>query len=130
MNNVIIETIVAIVANLAITIFGVFGAWLVLQIGKNQKLANISSAIDELTLATEITVLDLQQTLVDEIKEKSADGKLTKDEITALGDLLLEETLDKISASCIDVLKAAEIDVNALIKGAGEAIIAEMKKDE
>ena len=130
MNNVIIETIVAIVANLAITIFGVFGAWLVLQIGKNQKLANISAAIDELTLATEITVLDLQQTLVDEIKEKSADGKLTKDEITALGDLLLEETLDKISASCIDVLKAAEIDVNALIKGAGEAIIAEMKRDE
>ena len=36
MNTVIIETIVSVLANLAITLIGVAGAWLVTQIGKSQ----------------------------------------------------------------------------------------------
>ena len=38
MNTVIIETIVSVLANLAITLIGVAGAWLVTQIGKSQHL--------------------------------------------------------------------------------------------
>ena len=120
MNTVIIETIVSVVANLAITLIAVFGAWLVAQIGKNQQLNTINTAVGELTNAAE-------QTVVDGLKEASADGKLTQDEIANLGKLLLEGTLQKMSDSGIGVLKAANVDINAIVTGAGEALIAKIK---
>ena len=56
-----------------------------------------------------------------------SDGKLTQDEITNLGKLLLEGTLQKMSDSGIGVLKAANVDINAIVTGAGEALIAKIK---
>ena len=76
MTNVIIETIVSILANLAVTLIGVAGAWLMAQIGKSQHLNTINAAIGELTAAAETTVLELQQTVVDDLKAASAWGKL------------------------------------------------------
>ncbi|MBR0162484.1 MAG: hypothetical protein IJQ02_14545 [Oscillospiraceae bacterium] len=111
MNTVIIETIVSVVANLAITLIAVFGAWLVAQIGKSQQLGTINAAVGELTNAAEQTVMELQQTVVEGLKEASADGKLTQDEIANLGKLLLEGTLAKMSDSGIGVLKAANVDI-------------------
>lgn len=130
MNTVIIETIVSVAANLAITLIGVLGAWLVAQIGKTQQLKTINAAVSELTNAAETTVLELQQTVVDGLKEASADGKLTQDEISNLGKLLLEGALAKMSDSGINVLKAANVDVNAIVSGAGEALIARIKRGE
>ena len=128
MNTVIIETIVSVLANLAVTLIGVAGAWLLAQISKTQKLNTINAAVGELTNAAEQTVWELQQTVVDGLKEASADGKLTQDEITKLGKLLLEGTLAKMSESGIGVLKAANVDINAIVKGAGEALIAKIKE--
>jgi hypothetical protein len=130
MNTVIIETIVSVLANLAVTLIGVAGAWLVTQIAKSQQLNTINTAVDELTNAAETTVLELQQTVVDELKEASADGKLTQEEITNLGKLLLKGTLEKMSDSAMNVLKAANVDINAIVTGAGEALIARIKKGE
>ena len=130
MNTVIIETIVSVLANLAVTLIGVAGAWLVTQIAKSQQLNTINTAVDELTNAAETTVLELQQTVVDELKEVSADGKLTQEEITELGKLLLKGTLEKMSDSAMNVLKAANVDINAIVTGAGEALIARIKKGE
>ena len=129
MNTVIIETIVSVAANLAITLIGVLGAWLVAQIGKTQQLKTINAAVSELTNAAETTVLELQQTVVDGLKEASADGKLTQEEISNLGKLLLDGALAKMSDSGINVLKAANVDVNAIITGVGEALIARIKRD-
>jgi len=130
MNTVIIETIVSVAANLAITLIGVLGAWLVAQIGKTQQLKTINAAVSELTNAAEQTIWELQQTTVDGLKEASADGKLTQDEISNLGKLLLEGALAKMSDSGINVLKAANVDVNAIVSGAGEALIARIKRGE
>ena len=130
MNTVIIETIVSILANLAVTLIGVFGAWLMAQISKTQQLNTINTAVGELTAAAETTVLELQQTVVDGMKEASADGKLTQEEITQLGKLLLDGTLAKMSDSAIGVLKAANVDINAIVTGAGEALIARIKQKE
>ena len=130
MDTVIIETAVSVVANLAVTLIGVLGAWLLMQISKSQKLSTINTAVGELTGAAEQTVLELQQTVVDDLKAASADGKLTKDEIEMLGKKLIEGALSKMSASAMDVLKAANVDVNAIITGAGEALIAQMKAGE
>ena len=130
MNTVIIETIVSVLANLAITLIGVAGAWLLAQISKNQQLNTINTAVGELTAAAEQTVFELQQTVVDDLKEASADGKLTQEEIKNLGKLLLEGTLQKMSDSGLGVLKAANVDINAIVTGAGEALIAKIKKGE
>ena len=128
MNTVIIETIVSVLANLAVTLIGVAGAWLLAQISKNQQLNTINTAVGELTNAAEQTVWELQQTVVSDLKEASADGKLTQEEITELGKLLLKGTLEKMSDSAINVLKAANVDINAIVKGAGEALIAKIKE--
>lgn len=127
MNTVIIETIVSVLANLAVTLIGVAGAWLVAQIGKTQHLNTINTAVGELTNAAEQTVWELQQVCVEGMKEASADGKLTQDEIANLGKLLLEGTLSKMSDSAMGVLKAANVDINAIVTGAGEALIARIK---
>ena len=127
MNSVIIETIVSVAANLAITLIAVLGAWLVAQIGRSQKLSTISTAMGELTNAAEQTVLELQQTVVGGLKEASADGKLTQEEIAELGSLLLNGTLTKMSDSAMNVLEAANVDINAISTGAGEALIAKIK---
>lgn len=129
MENVIIETIVSITANLAVTLIGVLGAWLLMQISKSQKLSTINTAVGELTTAAEQTVLELQQTVVDDLKAAHADGKLTKEEIAVLGKKLLRGTMKKMSSSSIDVLKAANVDINAIVTGAGEALIAKMKAE-
>ena len=130
MNTVIIETIVSVLANLAVTLIGVAGAWLVAQISKTQQLNTINTAVGELTNAAEQTVWELQQTTVDALKEASADGKLTQDEITNLGKLLLDGTLAKMSDSAMGVLKAANVDINAIVTGAGEALIARIKNGD
>jgi len=127
MNTVIIETIVSVLANLAVTLIGVAGAWLVAQISKTQQLNTINTAVGELTNAAEQTVWELQQTTVDALKEASADGKLTQEEITNLGKLLLDGTFAKMSDSAMGVLKAANVDINAIVTGAGEALIARIK---
>ena len=130
MDTVIIETAVSVLANLAVTLIGVLGAWLLMQISKSQKLSTINTAVDELTNAAEQTVLELQQTVVDDLKAASADGKLTKDEIEVLGKKLIDGALAKMSGSAMDVLKAANVDVNAIITGAGEALIARIKRGD
>ena len=128
MTNVIIETIVSILANLAVTLIGVAGAWLMAQIGKSHHLNTINAAIGELTAAAETTVLELQQTCVEGMKAANADGKLTQAEIAILGKKLLDGALEKMSETSMGVLRAANVDVNAIITGAGEALIARMKQ--
>ncbi len=128
MNTVIIETIVSVLANLAVTLISVFGAWLLMQINKSQKLMTIHEAVDELTKAAEQTVLELQQTVVDDLKAASIDGRLTQTEINDLGKKLLDGTYAKMSDAGMGVLRAANVDINAIVTGAGEAMIAAMKK--
>ena len=130
MDTVIIETAVSVLANLAVTLIGVFGAWLLMQISKSQKLSTINTAVDELTNAAEQTVLELQQTVVDDLKAASADGKLTKEEVEVLSKKLIDGALAKMSGSAMGVLKAANVDVNAIITGAGEALIARIKRGD
>ena len=130
MNTVIIETIVSVAANLAITLIGVLGAWLLAKLSKNQHLSNINTAIGELINAAEMTTMELEQTVVEGLKAASADGKLSKEEIRDLGEMLLEGTIRKMSESAMNVLRAANVDVNAIVTGAGEALIAKMKANQ
>lgn len=128
MNEVIIETAVQILATLILTLIGVLGTWLTAKIAKRNELANINAATNEAIGAAQLTVLELQQTVVDGWKAASADGKLSKDEITQLGTMLIDKTMEKMSDSAKNLLTAAGVDITAIIKGAGEAMVQNMKR--
>lgn len=64
---------------------------------------------------------------MEELKHANADNKLTKDEIEKLGLLLLDKTKEKLSVPTYDLLNAAGVDIEAIIRGAGEAWIQDIK---
>lgn len=129
MTNAIIEVAVQVLSRLAITLIGVFGSWLLSKMAKKTQLANIQSATNELISAAQLTVLELQQTTVEKLKEAAEDGKLSEQEIKSLGEALLTGAKDKMSAPSIDLLIASGVDINKIIIGAGEALIAQMHKN-
>ena len=125
--DILIENAVNIATAFFIALIGVFGAWLTAKIGKATQLDTVNRAQQELIKLAQITVGELKQTVVDGMKAASKDGKLTKDEITQLGQLLYEKTTAKLSASAMDVLTAAQVDISALITGTAEHLIGQMK---
>lgn len=127
--DTIIEVAAQVVGTLLVTLIGVFGAWLTAKIGKRVELTNINKAKDELIIAAQQTVMELQQTVVEGMKAAAKDGKLSEDEITELSIMLLNKTKQKMSLPAIQLLEAAAVDVNAMIRGAGEALIAELHDD-
>ena len=127
--DILIENAVNIAAAFFIALIGVFGAWLTAKLGKATQLDTVNRAQQELIKLAQITVGELKQTVVDGMKAAHKDGKLTKDEITQLGQLLFDKTTAKLSASAMDVLTAAQVDISALITGTAEHLIGQMKED-
>lgn len=127
MENTIIETVVQIISALLLLLISLLGTWLTAKLAKRTELANIAAATDEATRVAQQTVMELQQTVVDNLKEASADGKLTKEEIAELRELLLDGAMDKMSDTAKNMLTAAGVDISAVIRGAGEAFIRQMK---
>ena len=125
--SILIENAVNIVAAFFIALIGVFGAWLTAKLGKSTQLDTVNRAQQELIKLAQITVGERKQTVVDGMKAANKDGKLTKEEIAQLGQLLYEKTTAKLSASAMDVLTAAQVDISALITGTAEHLIGQMK---
>ena len=125
--NILIENAVNITAAFFIALIGVFGAWLTAKLGKATQLDTVNRAQQELIKLAQITVGELKQTVVDGMKAAHKDGKLSKEEIAKLGRLLFEKTTAKLSASAMDVLTAAQVDISALITGTAEHLIGQMK---
>jgi len=125
--NILIENAVNITAAFFIALIGVFGAWLTAKLGKATQLDTVNRAQQELIKLAQITVGELKQTVVDGMKAAHTDGKLTKEEIAQLGQLLFEKTTAKLSASALNVLAAAQVDISALITGTAEHLIGQMK---
>ena len=129
MNEIIMETVLQIVATLLLTLIGVLGTWLTAKIGKRKELETIAAATWEATDAAQRTVLELQQTTVEAMKAASEDGKLSEAEINELGALLLEKALAQMSQPAKDLLTAAGKDITAIIQSAGEGMILAMKNE-
>ena len=120
MTETIIEIVVQVIGALAVTAITLAGAWLTSIIGKKTQLMNINIAKDEVISAAVITVGELQQTMVEHLKAASTDGKLTDEEITALGKALVEGTINKLSEPAHKLLAAAGVDLLDLIHGVAE----------
>lgn len=97
------------------------GGWVLRLLGRNTKLKNLVLAWERVCNAAQQTCAELQQTTVDEMKAQSRNGKLTDDQIKALGVMLLSKTKAKLDSMTVDLLTAAGADINAIIIGACEA---------
>lgn len=128
MFEAIILQVVNILAELAIMLIGVGGAWLTMQLAKRKGIETINAAQQEVITMAQITVGELSQTVVDKLKAAHENGKLDKSEITDLGINLINLTKAKLSAPTIALLEAAGVDIIALIRGAGEDWINSLKK--
>ncbi len=123
MLNVILENLVNILSAALIALIGIMGSAITLRLNERQKLCNVNLAQQELMEMTRQTVSELSQTVVDKLKESRTDGKLTENEIKALGNLLVEKTLAKMSKPTEKLLNSAAVDIIALIHGAAEEYI-------
>ena len=128
--EIIAENIIGWIVSVVVILIGSFGVWALKKIGKREGLEGISIATDEVIKMATITIGELQQTIVDDLKANAADGKLTKEEIAMLGEKLVEKTLEKMSQPVYDLLDAVGTDIIALIKGAGEDWINSLKNAE
>ena len=127
----VIPYILEILAYAAITAIGVCGAYLSAKAAKGKHLANIAAAIEQVTIAAQAVVGELQQTVVGVWKEQAEDGKLTAQQINQLKAALLTDTRNLLAAPVISLLEAAKVDINALITSVGEdAIRAIHAKDD
>ena len=99
MQDAIIEVITQVLATAFITLIGVLGTWLTAKVLKRVELTNINKAKDELVEAAQLSIM------------------------------LLNKTKQQMSLPAIKLLEAAAVDVNALIRSAGEALIAELHDD-
>lgn len=127
--NALIENGVQVAVSLVVALIGVAGTWLSIQIGKAKQLQTVQMATDEAKDAAITTVMELQQTVVDDLKAAAVDGKLTKEEIAKLKNDLLSMSMTKLSDTSVKILTAAGVDISAIIAGAGEALIKKMKNE-
>lgn len=127
MKDFLIEQAVGIAAYLLVTLIGLLGAWLSSKLAKKIELQNIKAATESVVTATQATVHELQQTTVEKLKAAHEDGKLTQEEIDALGDALLDITESKLADSVKGLLVGAKIDLENLIRSTAEAYIDKMK---
>lgn len=125
--NALIDSGVQILVALAVALIGVGGTWLTSQIGKVKQLQTVQIATNEAKDAAITTVMELQQTVVDDLKAAAVDGKLTKEEIAMLKNDLLSMSMAKLSNASVKVLTAAGVDISAIITGAAESVIGSIK---
>lgn len=124
--NALIENGVQVAVSLVVALIGVAGTWLSIQIGKVKQLQRVQLATDEAKDAAITTVLELQQTVVDDLKAAAVDGKLTKEEIAKLKNDLISMSMAKLSDTSVKILTAAGVDISAIIAGVGEALIQKL----
>ena len=125
--DVLIQYVAEIVALALITSIGIFGSWLLSKIKQKKGLENIGLATEQVLDASQKTVLELQQTLVEGWK-RAQNGKLTSEQVDELKAKVIEITMAKLARPTLDLLTAAKVDVLAMITSSAEAYVLELKK--
>lgn len=127
MHPILIEVLtklIEVLAALAVTGIGIAGTWLLGKLAQKKQFQNVADAVGLLTAAAQQTVQELQQTVVDDLK---SGGKLTEEQVDILKTQLVTMAEAKVSPAIIKLIEAAGIDVTAVIQGAGESMIWQMK---
>lgn len=120
MENMLIETIGLILGTIITGLIGIGFALL----NKYVNSGNLKDALIMMEQACNRTAGQLQQNLVNDLKEASVDGKLTKEEIERIGLNSLNIVKSEMSDSAKKAIEAAGLDLNTLIQNQIEAWVA------
>jgi len=123
MEHVLIDVAGTVLQAILLGLVAIAIAWLKSKV-KSERLLN---ALTELEQAAEITVGELQQTVVFGLKEAAADGKLSKEEIAELGQMSLSLVKARMSGAAQDLITAAGMDLNDLIRAQVEKQVLALK---
>lgn len=129
MKEILIEQAAQLVSTFITALIGILAAWLSAKLNHYIQLKNLTAALDTCLKMTQVTVGELQQKFVEEMKIANEDGKLTKDEIKELNSSLITYTKGKMTPELINVIVSAGIDINKFILDAGENYIQELKNE-
>lgn len=122
--EVTVQVITAVLLGVVSIAFAYVGKWM----GQNKKLETISSAMNQLEGVVQSVVGELQQTMVEGLKDASVDGKLSNEDIYDLGKLLVQKATEQLSNPAAATLEAAGIDIEGMIHSVAEAYIERIKR--
>lgn len=88
----------------------------------------LKAALDEAQKIADQVVASLQATVVDGLKAKSTDGKLSADDIREIADTAVEMFLSDVSQKTLEVLENNADDITAYISNLIESRLAQLKK--
>lgn len=95
--------------------------------GKTQNEA-LKAALDEAKTVADQVVASLQAGVVDGLKAKSADGKLSADDIYNVASAAIEMFCADISQSSLDLIEENADDLTVYIRNLIESRLAQLKK--
>lgn len=127
MFEAIMEAVVRVLTALVLALISVGGTWILRKIGDRVQTANIRRAVEDVIRITQMTVGELQQTVVEGLKAAHEDGKLTETEVKALQETLLNHVAERLSDPVCNLIEGAGIDIESVIQGAAEDWINSMK---
>lgn len=87
----------------------------------------LKAAIDEAQTVASTIVTSLQQTVVDGLKAKSADGKLTAEDAASVAEMAAQQFFNDISDKSLDLLEGHIPDIEAYIKRVIESQLLKLK---
>ena len=90
--------------------------------------ALVDDAIHHIAESTTTIVHELANTIVPEIKKASADGKLSKEDIMHVNDILVAKVKSQVSSQIQDVSKKAFSSISSFILAKGEKALLDLKK--
>ena len=122
--EVAVQVITAILLGTVSIAFAYVGKWM----GQTKKLETVAAAMSQLEDVVQNVVGELQQTMVEGLKDASVDGKLSQEDIYDLGRLLVRKTSEQLSNPAASTLKAAGIDIENMIHSIAEAYIERIKR--
>lgn len=122
--EVTVQVITAVLLGVVSIAFAYVGKWM----GQNKKLETISSAMNQLEGVVQSVVGELQQTMVEGLKDASVDGKLSNEDIYDLGKLLVQKATEQLSNPAAATLEAVGIDIEGMIHSVAEAYIERIKR--
>lgn len=88
----------------------------------------MKAAIEEAKTVADNVVAGLQASIVDGLKAKSADGKLSKEDAQEVADMAVELFMHDISKRTLELLEDNADDVSVYIGNLIEARLAQFKK--
>ena len=101
------------------------------QKNKSEILKNtLSNALDILQSTVETTVVSLQQTIGDDIKEslRNKDGKYTREDLLALKDKAFQIIVDQVDVAILDTVNTVYDDLEGYINNLIEVSVRKLKE--